>query len=1142
MFEELDNNYKNISTDNIKKRRKIIKENNKDNINSNNQSIQESRSQTNFNNNENSDISDNDNDREYDYTYKGENPYLQYQTQYNTLDEEDLNQNSHKKKVGKKVNRNFKLLKIIKERMKEQKYKTLLEKTKDNKMIKNIINDDNNIKENINKDSNNIIKKEKENDKKKSTKEEEKANNSKRTKTLEEEKKKKLLTILSSKKYNKFQRKEDKKKPKQEKKTKKDKINKDEKDSKSVNNKQINDNNNNNKEEEELNTLKSKDNKNNESDEIKKDNTDYNEKKPIQKENKNRVININENKTKTTPLLDTLNNKKRSASSTKSALEILELLKMKKKEDNDKFNSKDKINFKNKEPIKYNTNTNINNSKRIIKKIESYKFKPKKRLVEKYKKDRDKHNEMLTSLPKKSFREEEDDDDDDNDILYHNHTSLPSHHNNIDNNDINDNDIENKKYPINKDNKNVNLFNAYTNKRMNFNMNNRSINTNNLYNTQILSKTNHIEKMYEPISIKKKFRDKLKNYYTVNDDDKDISLSQDNILEKDNKRSYINRNADKSYDYIKRPLNSRDKNNVYKTNFSKKIYKPKRISINNSPERLNQYQNNTITTGGSVSYDLLKRNLNNNSKTINPLKTYVKRSLENYTNDYTDSSKNKTIDTFSNDNNNNNNNNIRKIYQKSSKKIINSFHTKNRNKVIKNSIINSNNKAGTVFNKEPNVNNYINNNKNVNNNRVTNIDKNNTMILNLEDLLVLEEKLDDINTSLESNDNVENKCINFWNYYYNCSLYNLLEKIFKNEEDSNIVRLSINYKLLSIMVCYEFSFEINKSDQEIYVLLLELMDINYDNLIIICEYILTRIDPDNKQNIWVLKLQQKIQNKNPNTYIKKRSQNSIEKIDYNINLIKKKLKNILLNYTTEYSDILISLLKEIDTKTYEEINEFFRKYILRVDNFEGSILGSSYLKEKKLFKSLPSPYLTYPPQKPYTLVLDLDETLVHFKIKTSKGGTLRARPYLFAFLEEMGEFYELIVWTSATEAYANSLINALEHEKKYFDYILFREHASIIGEDFVKDLTRIGRSLDRIIIIDDMPQNFKLQKENGINIKPYFGEDLEDKALYELVPILKQIAQEGKDVRIGLKKYREEIVRKVTSNISRESVNSEKKI
>ena len=45
---------------------------------------------------------------------------------------------------------------------------------------------------------------------------------------------------------------------------------------------------------------------------------------------------------------------------------------------------------------------------------------------------------------------------------------------------------------------------------------------------------------------------------------------------------------------------------------------------------------------------------------------------------------------------------------------------------------------------------------------------------------------------------------------------------------------------------------------------------------------------------------------------------------------------------------------------------------------------------------------------------------------------------------------------------------------------------------------------------------------------------MNDSALYELVPILKHIAEDRKDVRIGLKKYREEIMKKVTSNISKQ--------
>ena len=69
-----------------------------------------------------------------------------------------------------------------------------------------------------------------------------------------------------------------------------------------------------------------------------------------------------------------------------------------------------------------------------------------------------------------------------------------------------------------------------------------------------------------------------------------------------------------------------------------------------------------------------------------------------------------------------------------------------------------------------------------------------------------------------------------------------------------------------------------------------------------------------------------------------------------------------------------------------------------------------------------------------------------------------------------------------------------------------------------------------------MPQNFRLQKENGITINTFFGNDLDDSALYELVPILKHIAESGKDARIGLNKYRKEIVEKVTSNISKQKI------
>ena len=577
-----------------------------------------------------------------------------------------------------------------------------------------------------------------------------------------------------------------------------------------------------------------------------------------------------------------------------------------------------------------------------------------------------------------------------------------------------------------------------------------------------------------------------------------------------------------------------NKNKLSKTminnnnSIKKHIYKPKRISCNNSPQRPSPYER------------IKENNLHMHSNLSKKRPTaYIKKSPGRIQDFYDDSSQNnfKPNTIYGN----------KALYNQNLKKTKNSVIDKNSfnnsynnlgdDNILGEEFNNSNMDAYRTNKFDSNNNNYYYNFKSMSQQRQQ---TNSSVIFNLEDLLILEERLNDIGMAIENKENFENKCFNLWNYFYNCSLPYLLEKIFKSKEDSNIVRLSINYELMSIMVCYEYSYDIDPSSQDIFFLLLELIDLNHNNLIIISEYILTKIVPENKQNIWVLQLQEIIKNSkiiwNNKYYKNVYFQNLSEKINFNTNLIIKKLKNILLNYPTELSDILITLLKNIDTKTYEEIDDFFKENILRIDNFEGSIIASSYLKRNKNFKSLPAPYLTFPPSKPYTLVLDLDETLVYFKIKSSKGGTLRARPYLFGFLEEMGHYYELIIWTSATEAYANSLIDAVEYEKKYFDYVLYREHAVIIEDDFVKDLTRIGRGLDRIIIIDDMPQNFRLQKDNGITIKPFLGNNLDDSALYDLVPILKHIAESGKDVRIGLNKYRKEIIEKVTSNISKQKI------
>ena len=83
----------------------------------------------------------------------------------------------------------------------------------------------------------------------------------------------------------------------------------------------------------------------------------------------------------------------------------------------------------------------------------------------------------------------------------------------------------------------------------------------------------------------------------------------------------------------------------------------------------------------------------------------------------------------------------------------------------------------------------------------------------------------------------------------------------------------------------------------------------------------------------------------------------------------------------------------------------------------------------------------------------------------------------------------------------------------------------------MKDISRIGREMKRIVIVDNMSMNYRLNKENGILIYPYYYPDKSDTALIELKNILMKIAREDyEDIRDGLFRYRNEITMKVSSN------------
>ena len=240
------------------------------------------------------------------------------------------------------------------------------------------------------------------------------------------------------------------------------------------------------------------------------------------------------------------------------------------------------------------------------------------------------------------------------------------------------------------------------------------------------------------------------------------------------------------------------------------------------------------------------------------------------------------------------------------------------------------------------------------------------------------------------------------------------------------------------------------------------------------------------------------------------------------------------------------LFNNINLTTINNINEFADSEIF-MTNIIVDLKYYSTFSSKNQNTIINTPYINEHPTKDYTLVLDLDETLIHFSINAQNEGHLFFRPYLFHFLNAVSEYYELIIFTAGLKEYAKIVLDLIENRmgKKIFDYRLYREHTEPNDEGiFIKDLSKIGRNLQKIIIVDNTKENYELQNDNGIEIKSYYGFDSKkmdlmedniildnDKCLLELEKILIKIAEEKpKNLCLILKKYQKEILLKITSD------------
>ncbi|GMI77701.1 hypothetical protein HRI_001439400 [Hibiscus trionum] len=151
--------------------------------------------------------------------------------------------------------------------------------------------------------------------------------------------------------------------------------------------------------------------------------------------------------------------------------------------------------------------------------------------------------------------------------------------------------------------------------------------------------------------------------------------------------------------------------------------------------------------------------------------------------------------------------------------------------------------------------------------------------------------------------------------------------------------------------------------------------------------------------------------------------------------------------------------------------------------------------------------------KKRTIVLDLDETLVHSSIGTPPlrydftvsrvvdGVTVYfyvfKRPGVDEFLEIISKKYEVIVFTAGHKEYASKVLDVLD-PNGYISHRFYRDSCKHVHGKFIKDLSELGRDLRNAVIVDDNPKSYSRQPENGIPIKPFYGDELWDRELMKL--------------------------------------------
>lgn len=177
----------------------------------------------------------------------------------------------------------------------------------------------------------------------------------------------------------------------------------------------------------------------------------------------------------------------------------------------------------------------------------------------------------------------------------------------------------------------------------------------------------------------------------------------------------------------------------------------------------------------------------------------------------------------------------------------------------------------------------------------------------------------------------------------------------------------------------------------------------------------------------------------------------------------------------------------------------------------------SFFSEPVFENLLPPP----PPEqyrRPLTLVLALDDLLIHSSWDTKHGWRTAKRPGLDYFLGYLSQYYEIVIFSTNYQMNSERTVLKMDPLRAYIQYALYREACRYKDGKIIKDMSLLNRDLGKTVAVDVNPDSVSMQPENAILLKPWNGEN--DTTLIDLIPLLEYLAtQPIKDVRPVIKSF-----------------------